>query len=113
MIDEKKLIEDIHAYFRKKLDEDESEIIDNDILTLNKEICGIIKNQPKVGEWIPCSEMLPEEGEMVLVTQKVYGGNMVCVCSYESAYGYGCGFYGSSGDVVAWMPLPEPYKGVD
>ena len=56
--------------------------------------------------WIPCSERLPENH------------NNIIICT---ANGYvNTGYYGTSKfldmnsypyeDVVAWMPLPEPYK---
>lgn len=48
MINEYFLVKDIHNYFKNKIDKDDTTVIDNDILTLNKEICAIIKNQPKV-----------------------------------------------------------------
>lgn len=72
------------------------------------------------GGWIPCSERLPEDDEMVLVTDK---DGMV----YPEILWYG---YANPDDekmcfhrwddemynlyrvnAVAWMPLPEPYKG--
>lgn len=54
MIDEKKLIEDIHKYFYKKIEELTGEVYDDspvtkeerELYTMNKEICGIIKAQP-------------------------------------------------------------------
>ena len=60
--------------------------------------------------WIPCSERLPEKGELVLVTvwndvtiawRNIYGGWDSAEDMYEK------------GDVIAWMPLPKPYKGGD
>lgn len=57
--------------------------------------------------WIPCSEMLPEKGELVLVTvwndvtiawRNIYGGWDSAEDMYEK------------GDVIAWMPLPKPYR---
>ena len=52
--------------------------------------------------WIPCEERLPEPTQEVLVT----GTNS---CVYTSRIVHGEFEYG--GNVVAWMPLPEPYKG--
>ena len=51
--------------------------------------------------WTPCSERLPEALEEVLVTSKhgyVYTSRIV-----HGEFEYG-------GEVIAWMPLPEPYK---
>ena len=55
-------------------------------------------------KWIPCSERLPEAGVSVIVTSK--GGYV-----YTSNIAHGEWEYG--GDVIAWMPLPEPWKGAD
>ena len=58
-------------------------------------------------KWIPVTERLPKSNQIVLVTED----GEVKLCTYELWYGYGYGFYGSRGKVIAWMPLPEPYKG--
>lgn len=70
-------------------------------------------------EWIPCSERLPSERQDVYVTVlwDDYG-------DYITAYGmrtqFGWNLYSNAeGElikgytVVAWMPLPKPYKGGD
>lgn len=58
------------------------------------------------GTWMYCCQ-LPEDGQEVLVTTK-WGVALVEFTSDE----YGCVFdgYEDEGDVLAWMPLPEPYK---
>lgn len=53
-------------------------------------------------QWIPCSERLPEPLQEVIVTSTQ--GHV-----YTSRIAHGNFEYG--GDVVAWMSLPEPYKG--
>lgn len=59
-------------------------------------------------QWTPCSERLPNEGITVLVTHK--GG--VSTAWHNGRYWE----RGASTNhrklqtVVAWMPLPEPYK---
>ena len=74
-----------------------------------------IENKPKVGEWISCSERLPDEDERVLITtkttDKVYFG------TYTKRYGFSMreGFICDDGfmwlnTALAWMPLPKPYK---
>lgn len=77
-----------------------------------------IVEQPTVNQWIPVSERLPRP-EQVLVTYKW--------CNYDDI-GVGVGIYSKSADawygvhnslegqlfknfeVIAWMPLPKPFK---
>lgn len=70
-------------------------------------------------DWIPCSERLPEEDGQYTVTVKYEH-----VDGYEDVYsehgewvdGHWDAGYGHCGrveKVLAWMPLPEPYKGGD
>lgn len=73
-----------------------------------------IKSLPSaeaVQGWIPCSERLPSEGQGVLVTvddnkYKIKVGS----CLFNNGV-----FHSLYNDlnVIAWMPLPEPYKGDD
>ena len=58
---------------------------------------------PKQSEWIPVSERLPEENT------KVY---LVCFDDgYISSIMYDRGKWLIGGNnIIAWMPLPEPYK---
>ena len=60
-------------------------------------------------KWIPVTEGLPEDGERVLITHR--GG---------VSFGWYNGVYWERGastyhrplqTVIAWMPLPEPYRG--
>ena len=55
--------------------------------------------------WIPCDERLPEEEGNYIVTFD--DGYMSSV----PFYGEDWVLWGDSGDPVAWMQLPEPYKG--
>ena len=66
------------------------------------------------GEWIPCSERLPKKGEVVLITN---GKDNVRCGQYRSEYDVrgGVHYWWWKGktveSVLAWMPLPDPYKG--
>lgn len=63
------------------------------------------------GKWIPCSERLPENAMNVIaqfssgtVTELRYAGNGIFEGIYEYEY--------STKVIIAWMPLPEPYREV-
>lgn len=69
------------------------------------------------GEWIPCSKRLPEERGQYLVTTYAYNDYYyVDTLSFHKGK-----FYETDdewgdmvdNDVVAWMPLPKPWKGAD
>lgn len=65
-------------------------------------------------KWIPVKERLPKEDESVIICTR-YG--TVKEGAYTERYGYAMrkGFFTEDYfeelcDVVAWMPLPEPYQ---
>lgn len=69
----------------------------------------------KEGKWIPCSERLPEPKETenliakYYLVQNEYGDMMVARWDgngWEQMYQHEY----LEDDVIAWMPLPEPYK---
>ena len=86
------------------------------------------------GEWIPCKRRLPEEGVVVLVCMDIKGHKFDweeqrCIefgrISSEryDIDGTGWEWLNESGtdfwepdwhdNIIAWMPLPEPWKGAD
>ena len=83
-----------------------------------KELEHMIDHQPSAQEWIPVSERVPEDGEEVLATvwvdDEVYIENVVYTHGrWDSIYEhYELEVYGRNrnSDVLAWQPLPEPYK---
>ena len=65
----------------------------------------------KVGRWIPTSEKLPEkEGSYLTTIVNEYDSRLcyIMVCDYISQVWCPDDETASS-NVVAWMPLPEPY----
>jgi len=77
------------------------------------------KELPSVNQWIPCFEKLPDENEMVLISAKYIGHLSQNAPYVEEGFFTHDGWYSAYGDdysellakVVAWMPLPKPYKG--
>ena len=72
------------------------------------------KNYPRQ-QWIPCSERLPEEEEDFLVTD---GESMAVGYYRQDAKAWDSADFGwienrekgyGINEVIAWMPLPEPY----
>ena len=60
-----------------------------------------LKELPSAQQWIPCSERLPDQNGKYLVVGRQKAINIL---KFD-----GGRWYGKWG-VVAWMPLPEPYK---
>ena len=93
--------------------------IGNVTLECMDELMGMIADRPQ-WEWIPCSERLPEKpyGCLVTVESSRFDGGEFVEC--ESILPYFVGYdendwYDDDGEqcqyeVIAWMPLPEPYK---
>lgn len=67
----------------------------------------------KANGWIPVSERLPEKHKDVITTVK-YSGFMGMYGRWlKTAFIDGYGEWNGEcigGEVIAWMPLPEPYK---
>ena len=75
---------------------------------------------PAMTDWIPCSERLPEKCEDELVylssariTVMQYNRHKLPFNDYCIGWGHGVDYDVDfqKESVVAWMPLPEPYKG--
>ena len=133
MIDEKNLDKEIVSFCKGKIDSGYYKI---DTVDACVEIRHIIEEQPRVGEWVPCSLMLPEE----LVPVNVTWVNRKPASYYEhikdkpftaTAIHYKGEWYWWSAvcedllsetghnvvdlvhpsiEIVAWQTLPEPYK---
>lgn len=114
MIDEKKLIEERPEWLNP--DCVGSEEYNKGWNACNKYWCNTIKRQPKVGEWIPCSERLPEEPEEGLTDINECDEYIVMIenAKIPTAINYaGNGEWYRDGyfyDVIAWQPLPQPFQ---
>ena len=89
-----------------------------------------IDEQPTITpepHWIPVTERLPEEkdagilkklgtskhSEYVLATVEVKGERMtVTACTYDGKWDWNMKYAFPDYKIVAWMPLPDPYKEV-
>lgn len=82
---------------------------------LGLKIMDYIENMDdeKENGWIPVSERLPEKNKDVITTVK-YSGFMGMYGRWlKTAFIDGYGEWNGEcigGEVIAWMPLPEPYK---
>lgn len=107
MIDEKKLIEDLKEY---------AHLSEGDSVDTIKVIIKIVGEQPKVGEWIPCSVALPQQPEEnPIFDNKPLELYLVSVKNADypiRAFWNGKFFTDgwSKVDVIAWQPLPQPYQ---
>ena len=109
MIDERKLIKELskNSVFEKITNAE------------GKNVFEIIEAQPQVGGWVPVSERLPEERQdryypISLVT---LDNGDVCLGVYRyddkewwTRMSEGETVYTTDHKVIAWQPLPEPYK---
>ena len=101
---EKREFGEMVAYFNRKVSE-------MDISRKNKmELLGMITaieigHDELIPKWIPCSERLPLKSDhvddMVLVA---YGNGSIRFNTYMNGAWV-------QGNPIAWMPLPEPWRG--
>ena len=90
------------------IDQVYKDIIENRLNTWLDELPSVTVRQ--TGEWIPVSERLPEEKVEILVTTR-WGS--ITIGERYSANDYFINDGASNADeneIIAWMPLPEPYK---
>lgn len=121
MIDEKKLIEEIKKrkdYWESKAAEyDEAgeryeylmDVCDGKATELTATL-SIINEQPKVAEWIPCWERLPENS-FIDVEVTTHDGNRAIGHFYNRLDTWFDSINGGFIDVIAWKEPSEPWKG--
>ena len=73
-------------------------------------LVGKMSSAQSEPQWIPCSERLPEYNQICIVTDETrrhtyeYG-------FHDETYDEESGWTYMGHKIIAWMPLPEPYKG--
>lgn len=91
----------------------------SDYLISIKDALGILRNLPSVTpatRWIPVTEDTPPKGTVCLWCNKqrsVFASEITCRTerdSYVGKHGYFSNGLENYGNIVAWMPLPEPFK---
>ena len=112
MIDEKKLIEELQGFANS------NEMIEyTTAYDVVQDCIAMVENQPKA-DWIPCEERLPEldEGTESFKQSKCC---LVALEWWDGEITEEVGWYNQSGvwnqdskncKVIAWQPLPAPYK---
>lgn len=112
MIDEKKLIEDILQH--ENVLASANHVYKSGYRDRQVEIIDIINRQPKVGEWVPVSERLPEGENEVLITvngkfNNITFDNAIEIGFYNEVDGWIINGYLDwiTPEVIAWMPLPR------
>lgn len=107
MIDETKLIDELKQ---------SGIIADNEY---GNAMLDMINGQPKIDDWISCSERLPESfSEVVLVCLK-NGAVSVAICCADGEFinmMVGASrqkfrYFPEHNPVIAWQPMPEEYHG--
>ena len=78
------------------------------------EIQDTLEDLPSVNQqkWIPVSERLPEENEAVLLGVR-YKDDFKYFVTMRCDYNYWTGIGRDLKGIGYWMPLPEPYNGVE
>lgn len=115
MIDEKELIEEIKRHKVITTFEDDNPIDCGFNAGLDRAI-ELVSSQPKVDEWIPVEERMPNYLQKVLVTYIGYfDGKRHCDdVAYREISGQWMWALDDTHvgvEIIAWMPLPEPYQG--
>jgi acyl-CoA thioesterase len=92
-------------------DEEAIEILENDIEVCTiqqKQACDMAIKALEQTRWIPVSERLPEDYIHVLC-QFTLNGMGECYLAHGVFHVVG-GLVMTCNEVIAWMPLPQPYK---
>ena len=104
MIDEKKLT----RYIKTEINP-YGKPFDGTVFEFGNMLIDYMERMEKEPErkWIPVSERLPEEYETVIGVTDL---NYYCIAVYCKQHGFRSMDVGVESDIIAWQPLPEPYK---
>lgn len=107
MIDENKLIEYINS-----LPDNSASFVWRSANKIKKELTSIIRHQPKISEWIPCSIQMPEEDTDVLICIPYDGVDIAYISDGNWRYTRGDELINTikKANIIAWQPLPELYQ---
>ena len=145
MIDEKKLMKKLRKYeevwrhdYETDREDGDTEIYTADhVANAYEKVIEIVEDMPKVGNWIPCSEKLPDDLETVTVTwvnrePMGYYEDIKDKPFVDAAMRFKGKWYWWSAtledylleygewevdsvddaiEITAWQPLPEPWEG--
>ena len=109
MIDEKKLIEELNRQKYILTFEDSNPIDEGFNCGIDKAI-QLVESQPKVGEWIPCSERLPEDNQAVLTCKNKQISILIWRSERRIWLEPKGNWWWSYCMVEKWQPLPERYE---
>ena len=85
--------------------------LDNIKEELDKKIFNEVVAKPKASEWIPVTERLPEpRNEMVRRDVYLVTVKEGLVFTRTFVFDTRGGYWENGLEVIAWMPLPEPYR---
>lgn len=104
-----------------------------EVMCMYGDIIDFVNEQPKGGEWIPCSERPPDEEAKEFIKEHLNGIGYLypCLLTYRSPntekinvvrfyYDLYQNWFVNLGEepcekdrCLAWQPLPEPWKGED
>ena len=103
-------------------------LVDISTESINQIADAVVRRLREVTKrWIPCSEGLPKEkdagilkklgtnkrSDYVIATVEVKGERMtVTACTHDGKWDWNMKYAFPDFKVIAWMPLPEPYKEV-
>ena len=98
---------------QEKINDEMTDLCAETMRAIAQEIVQEVAEEYKDG-WIPCSEMLPEDGLPVLLQDSEGYYSLGVSETNRNIKGFRDGdWWGSANNYKAWQPLPEPFKESD